>query len=141
MNGVDYANFFRVERSLLCPEQWEVVQSGDGPSSGTWVRLEIHRYDPVLPFLAVPLAQELLEDALELDQDIWWTAPKEERVTWTTTEYPGSGPDYLATARQEDPGFQVAVVAGNGRAAVVKYTGKGDLTEHLAQIAAVTQSH
>lgn len=141
VDGVDYANFFRLERSFLCPNQWEVVQSGEGPSSGQWVRLEIFRYDSLLPFLTVPLAQELLDEAMELDEDIWWSAPAGEEITWTVTDYPGYGLEYLAVARREGSAFQAAVAAGNGKAAVVRYTGHGDLSAHLDEIAAMlTQS-
>ena len=137
VNGVDYANFFRVERSVLCPAQWEVIQSGDGPSSGLWVRLELRRYDPLLPFLTAPLARELLNEAMELDEDIWWSAPEAGASTWTVTEYPGQGPDYLAVAQRENGAFQIAAAAGNGRALVVRYTGHGDLTQHLDALAAM----
>ena len=141
VDGVDYANFFRLERSFLCPNQWEVVQSGEGPSSGQWVRLEIFRYDSLLPFLNVPLAHELLDETMELDEDIWWSAPEGEQFTWTVTDYPGYGLDYLAVARREGSAFQAAVAAGNGKAAVVRYTGHGDLSAHLDEIAAMlTQS-
>ena len=133
--GVDYANFFRRERSVLCPNQWEVVQSGEGLSSGLWVRLEIHRYDPLLPFLTAPLARELLDDAMKLDEDIWWATPEGEDATWAVTEYPGLGLDYLAVARRAGSAFQIAAAAGNGRALVVQYTGRGDLAEHLEEIA------
>ena len=137
VNGVDYANFYRVERSVLCPNQWEVVQSGEGPSSGQWVRLEIFRYDSLLPFLTVPLAQELLDEAMELDEDIWWSAPEDGESTWTVTEYPGFGLDWLAAARRENGAFQIAAAAGNGRALVVRYTGHGDLTGYLEELAAM----
>ena len=118
-----------------------MVQSGEGPSSGQWVRLEIFRYDSLLPFLTVPLAHELLDETMELDEDIWWSAPEGEQFTWTVTDYPGYGLEYLAVARREGSAFQAAVAAGNGKAAAVRYTGHGDLSAHLDEIAAMlTQS-
>ena len=53
------------------------------------------------------------------------------------TEYPGLGLDYLAVARRDNGTFQAAAAAGNGRALVVRYTGHGDLTQHLEEIAAM----
>ena len=45
---------------------------------------------------------------------------------------------FLAVAR-EDRGFQVAAVSRGARAAVVKYTGNGDLADHLDEVMAMVQ--
>jgi hypothetical protein len=39
----------------------------------------------------------------------------------------------------EDRGFQVAAVSRGARAAVVKYTGNGDLADHLDEVMAMVQ--
>ena len=79
---------------------------------------------------AVPLWNTWLDGMQE-------TAPEGEEITWTVTEYPGQGPDYLAVARRENGAFQIAAAAGNGRALVVRYTGHGDLTGYLEELAAM----
>ena len=135
--GVDYANFSRQEHTLLCWHQWEVVESGKWSEDGRWIRLEIQWYDLALPFLARPLAQEQLRAAARLDDDIWWAAPEDETHTWTITQYPDRGLDYLAVAREESGWFQIAAAAQDGRTAVVRYTGRGNLADHLEEIAAM----
>ena len=137
VDGVDYSNFFRRERSILCPDQWEVIQSGDGPSSGLWVRLEIRRYDSLLPLLSASLARELLEEAMGLDENIWWAAPEDQERSWTITRYPDRGLDYLAVVREEGGLFQAAAASLDGRTVVVRYTGHGELSDHLEEITAM----
>lgn len=39
----------------------------------------------------------------------------------------------------EDRGFQIAAVSRGGKAAIVKYTGNGDLADHLDEIMAMVQ--
>ena len=138
-NGVDYANFSRQEHYLLCWHQWQVVQSGSMGADDIWVRMEIRWYDLALPFLARPLAREQLLAATRLEDDIWWAAPEDEERTWSVTQYPGRGLDYLAVAREGDGRFQVAAAALDGRAAVVRYTGQGDLRDHLEEIAGMVR--
>ena len=48
---------------------------------------------------------------------------------------PGIGPLTVQLARRAGSAFQAAAAAGNGRALVVQYTGRGDLAEHLEEIA------
>lgn len=139
MDGVDYANFSRKEQYLLCT-QWEVVQTSKwSPNGENWTRLELHWYRLPAPlsFLSKPLAQELLQDAMELDDDIWWTSGEE--VAWDVTYSPQEGLDLLAAARRKGGSFQTAVAAAGNQAVLVQYTGSGDLTEHWENIAAMVQ--
>lgn len=135
--GVDYANFSRQKHYFLCWRQWEVVQSGRFEADGQWIRLEIQWYDLTLPFLATPLAQEQLQAATRLEDDIWWTAPEDTVRTWTVTQFPNLGLDYLAVAQDEQGSFQIAAAALDGRTAVVRYTGQGNLADHLDEISAM----
>ena len=132
--GTDYANFSRQEHYLLCWHQWEVVETGKWSADGAWTRLEIQWYDLALPLLARPLAREQMEAAARLEDDIWWAAPEDEERTWTVTQYPGQGLDYLAVAREAGGRFQIAAAALDGRTAVVRYTGQGNLSDHLEEI-------
>ena len=67
-----------------------------------------------------------------LDQDIWWT--DNAGAAWTVEYTPHLEAGFLAAARREDSGFQVAAVSMGDRAAVVRYTGRGSLTDHLDEI-------
>lgn len=133
MEGRDYANFCDLEHYLLCWNQWDVVQTGDIEPEG-WVRMEINWYGLPAPlsFLSAPLARELLDSAMGLDQDIWWT--DNAGAAWTVEYIPHPEAGFLAAARREDGGFQVAAVSMGDRAAVVRYTGQGSLTDHLDEI-------
>ena len=133
MEGRDYANFCEPSHYLLCWNQWDVVQTGDIEPEG-WVRMEINWYDLPAPlsFLSAPLARELLDSAMGLDQDIWWT--DNAGAAWTVEYIPHPEAGFLAAARREDGGFQVAAVSMGDRAAVVRYTGRGSLTDHLDEI-------
>ena len=133
MEGRDYANFCEPSHYLLCWNQWDVVQTGDIEPEG-WVRMEINWYDLPAPlsFLSAPLARELLDSAMGLDQDIWWT--DNAGAAWTVEYIPHPEACFLAAARREDGGFQVAAVSMGDRAAVVRYTGRGSLTDHLDEI-------
>ena len=133
MEGRDYANFCEPSHYLLCWNQWDVVQTGDIEPEG-WVRMEINWYDLPAPlsFLSAPLARELLDSAMGLDQDIWWT--DNAGAAWTVEYIPHPEAGFLAAARREDGGFQVAAVSMGDRAAVVRYTGRGSLTNHLDEI-------
>lgn len=133
MEGRDYANFCEPSHYLLCWNQWDVVQTGDIEPEG-WVRMEINWYDLPAPlsFLSAPLARELLDSAMGLDQDIWWT--DNAGAAWTVEYTPHPEAGFLAAARREDGGFQVAAVSMGDRAAVVRYTGRGSLTDHLDEI-------
>lgn len=137
--GTDYANFSRQEHYLLCWHQWEVVETGKWSEDGQWTRMEIQWYDLALPFLARPLAQEQLEAATRLEDNIWWAAPEDEERTWAITQYPSQGLDYLAVAREESGRFQIAAAALDGRTAVVRYTGQGNLSDHLEEISAMVR--
>lgn len=134
--GVDYSNFCDRERYLLCWDQWRVVQSGTCGPDSLWPRMEIDWYAPLLSSLAPALAKEQLGRYQILDADIWWAAPPEDMVLWTVEEFQTEGVDYLAVARRED-GFQIAAVAAQGKTAVVRYTGHGDLRTHIDEIIAM----
>ena len=133
---VDYANFARHNSSLLCPDQWQVVQTGSLATDGQdWVRMEIHWYRPLFSPLAQPLAEDLLNKYRRLSSDIWWTAPEEIWDSWRVTEYAVDGLDWCAVAAQPGGGYQLAALSGNGRAVSVQYTGSGSLADHLDELA------
>lgn len=134
---VNYSNFSERNHYLLCWNQWDVVQTGT-IRPDDWHRLEIQWYDLPLTFLSAPLAQELLSDAMGLKSNVWWTSPEEGGVVWTVDYFTHFDDRFLAVAR-EDRGFQVAAVSRGGKAAIVKYTGNGDLTDHLDEIMAMVQ--
>lgn len=134
---VNYSNFSELNHYLLCWNQWDVVQTGS-IRQDDWHRLEIQWYDLPLSFLSAPLAQELLSDAMGLKSNVWWTSPEEGGVVWTVDYYTHFDDRFLAVAR-EDRGFQVAAVSRGARAAVVKYTGNGDLADHLDEVMAMVQ--
>ena len=140
-DGVDYANFCDRERYLLAPTAWETVQSGTWDND-LWVRLEVDWYRPLFSSMARPLAADLLKDAIKLDESVWWDADawwtQAQTEGWTVTEYTPEGMDYLAVARREGSPFQIAAAAGNGRAVVARYTGHGDLEEHLEELIQMT---
>ena len=136
--GRDYANFCDRERYPLCPEYWRVVQSGRiEPENWTRLELEWYRLPGWLSFLAAPLAKEQLEVHMGLDQDIWWSSG--ENAVWTVDYIPWDGVDFLAVARSEVGGFQLAAASAGKRAVTVRYTGGGNLAEHLEEIAAMVR--
>ena len=130
----DYANFCDLEHYMLCRDRWEVVQTGSIDPEN-WNRMEIHWYS--LPGwlygLSAPLARELLDDAMRLDRDIWWTEEDRSRV-WTVKFYSREDAALLATASNGPGGFQIAAAASGNRAVLATYTGNGDLAEHLDEI-------
>ncbi len=134
---VNYSNFSERNHYLLCWNQWDVVQTGT-IRPDDWHRLEIQWYDLPLTFLSAPLAQELLSDAMGLKSNVWWTSPEEGGVVWTVDYFTHFDDRFLAVAR-EDRGFQIAAVSRGGKAAIVKYTGNGDLTDHLDEIMAMVK--
>ena len=134
---VNYSNFSERNHYLLCWNQWNVTQTG-AIRPDDWHRLEIQWYDLPLSFLSAPLAQELLSDAMGLKSNVWWTSPEEGGVVWTVDYYTHFDDRFLAVAR-EDRGFQIAAVSRRGKAAVVKYTGNGDLADHLNEIMAMVE--
>ena len=136
VHALDYGNFCRNQHYLLCWDEWDVIQTGD-IASEQWVRMEIQWYDPLISPTAVPLARELLEQAMRQNRDIWWTDNRE--AEWTVDYRSGQGADFLAVARRSDGGAQIAAVAAKGRAAVVRYTGSGDLLGCLDGIAAMVK--
>lgn len=145
MNGVDYANFCDRERYPLCWTYWDVVQSGSRGEFDGQLRLEIEWYDPLIGPLAAPLAREALLHYISPEgnrkennlPNFWEYQARFGEGTWTVTERVMDGVDYLAAARRGEDEFQVAAVAARGRAAVVRYTGTGDLTDHFGEIAAM----
>lgn len=134
---VNYSNFSERNHYLLCWNQWDVIQTGS-IQPDDWHRLEIQWYDLPLSFLSAPLAQELLDDAMGLKGNAWWTSPQEGGVVWTVDYYTHFDDRFLAVAR-EDRGFQVAAVSQRGKTAIVKYTGNGDLAGHLDEILAMVR--
>ncbi len=133
VNGVDYANFAaREDRAPLCWEQWRVVQSGAVNGPEDWHRMEIHWYDLAFNSLAVPLIKEEFDASMALDWDIWWTS--KVPAGWSAEYYLHDGADFLAVAKRQEGSFQVAAVAAGDKAALVTYTGDGELAEHLDEI-------
>ncbi|MGI5963204.1 MAG: DUF2812 domain-containing protein [Lawsonibacter sp.] len=141
VDGVDYANFCDRECYLLAPTAWETVQSGHWDNE-LWVRLEVDWYRLLVPSMSRPLAKDLLKDAMELEGSVWWKTDtwwkQAQNSGWTVNEYFQEGVDYLAVAHWGNTPFQVAVVAGNGRVACVRYTGHGDLKEHFEELVGMT---
>ena len=138
---VDYANFARQEHYLLCWNSWEAVQSGAWVGEEIWNRMEVRWYDLPAPlsFLARPMAKEQLERSMALDEDIWWRADPSEGGTWSVTQSPNAGADYLALARREDTPFQTAAAALGDKVVLVQYTGRWDLAGHLTEVIAMIQ--
>lgn len=134
VDGVDYANFCARERYFLCWNQWEAVQSGERrPGEDYGPRLTIQWYDLALPQLSRPLAQEQLNCHMWSEDGQLW-APG---GSWQVNYYPWEGDILLAVGRQEPDGVQIAAAAAGNRAVVLHYTGRGDLTGHLEEIAAM----
>lgn len=132
-NGVDYANFAaREDRALLCWEQWRVVQTGSINSLEDWHRMEIHWYDLAFDPLAVPLIKEEFDASMALDRDIWWTS--KVPAGWSAEYFLHENADFLAVAKRQEGSFQIAAVAARDKAALVTYTGDGELAEHLDEI-------
>ena len=128
--------------SLLCWDQWEVCQIGDADRMGDgifWTRMDINWYRPVLPALAEPVARGLLERAKWPGDDKWWTIPWGTWDEWTVTEYHVDGLDWCAVAEYPGGYFHLAALSGNGRAAVVQYTGSGNLADHLEELAGMVE--
>lgn len=137
-----YADVCNAHHSLLCWDQWEVCQIGDAGRVGDgifWKRMDIHWYRPVLPALAEPVACGLLERAKWPGDDKWWTIPWSTWDEWTVTEYAVDGLDWCAVAEYPGGYFHLAALSGNGRAAVVQYTGSGNLADHLEELAGMVE--
>lgn len=137
MNGRNYGNFCALEHYLLCPERWEVVQSGDVGLDDR-VRMEIYRYDlpDWLSGLAVPLARELLEDSLDLDHPIWGLGVQ---PLWSVDYYRREDTGFLAVARHRDGLSHRAAAAVGDKVVLVTYVGSADLAEHLKAILDMVQ--
>lgn len=58
-----------------------------------------------------------------------------EKAPYREEHFVMDGVDYLAVARRGEDDFQLAAAAARGRAAVVRYTGTGDLADHFEEIA------
>lgn len=133
----DYANFSQRKQYLLST-RWEVVQSSRwAPDGEDWVRLELLRYDLPAPlsFLSAPAARELLDQAMKLDDDIWWSSGAP--VTWDVTYFPREDVQLLAIAQREGGTFQAAVAAAGDKVVLARYTGSAHLADHLEEIAAM----
>ncbi len=129
----DYKNFCRAHHTLTCWNQWEVVQSGSDSEEGM-TRMEIWWFDLPAPlaFLSVPVARELLHVSMALEEEVWWTSGGAP-VSWTV-ETPQTGSGWLEMAKSGDGYFQTAAVALGDKAALVQYTGQGELEAHLEEI-------
>ena len=68
-----------------------------------------------------------------LDENIWWNA--ENPAAWDVTYTPWEGLELLALAKRQDGKFQTAAAAAGDKAVLVRYTGHGDLADHLEEIA------
>ena len=137
-----YADVCNAHHSLLCWDQWEVCQIGDAGRVGDgifWKRMDIHWYRPVLPALAEPVARSLLERAKWPGDGKWWTIPWGAWDDWTVTEYAVDGLDWCAVAEYPGGYFHLAALSGCGRAAVVQYTGSGNLADHIEELAAMVR--
>ena len=135
-DGVDLAQFLEVERSLLCPRQWRVAQAGELPGERS-VRLEIRLYQPLIPALSLPMAGDLLIQATSREPAAWWMPPEDGSMDWELSDFSRDGLERLTVGRLRDGALQLAVVAGNGRCALVEYNGPAPLEEHLEELAAL----
>ena len=55
--------------------------------------------------------------------------------------FPEEGADFLAVAHRAGSPFQAAAVAAGDKVALVRYTGHGNLADHLEEITAMVRSH
>lgn len=135
----DYGNFCDLEHYLLCWNQWDVIQTGDIEPED-WRRMEIQWYDLPAPLasLSVPLARELLDSAMDLDQDIWWT--ENSGAVWTVEYIPDQTAGFLAFASRADGGFHIAAAAAGDKAVLVKYTGQRNLADFRREITAMVSA-
>lgn len=137
-NQSDYFHYSRRNRYLLCWNQWEVFQAGQPDLAGklNWMQIDWYDIPAPLSFLSAPLADELLSKAMKLDEDIWWTDQKDG--TWQVSKHSDPRVKFLSTARKERTLFQAAAAAMGGQVVLVRYTGHGDLSEHLEDIIQMT---
>lgn len=137
-NQSDYFHYSRRNHYLLCWNQWEVFQAGQADLSGklNWMQIDWYDIPAPLSFFSAPLADELLSKAMKLDEDIWWT--DQEGGTWQVAKHSDSRVNFLTTARKERTLFQAAAAATGDRVVLVRYTGHGDLSEHLEDIIQMT---
>lgn len=138
-NQSDYFHYSRRNLYLLCWNQWEVFQAGQADLAGklNWMQIDWYDIPAPLSFLSAPLADELLSKAMKLDEDIWWT--DQEDGTWQVSKHSDPRVNFLSTARKERTLFQTAAAAMGGQVVLVRYTGHGDLSEHLEDIIQMTQ--
>ena len=138
-NQSDYSHYSRRNHYLLCWNQWEVFQAGQADLAGklNWMQIDWYDIPAPLSFLSAPLADELLSKAMKLDEDIWWT--DQEDGTWQVSKHSDPRVNFLSTARKERTLFQTAAAATGGQVVLVRYTGHGDLSEHLEDIIQMTE--
>ena len=138
-NQSDYFHYSRRNHYLLCWNQWEVFQAGQADLAGklNWMQIDWYDIPAPLSFLSAPLADELLSKAMKLDEDIWWT--DQEDGTWQVSKHSDPRVNFLSTARKERTLFQTAAAATGGQVVLVRYTGHGDLSEHLEDIIQMTE--
>ena len=138
-NQSDYFHYSRRNHYLLCWNQWEVFQAGQADLAGklNWMQIDWYDIPAPLSFLSAPLADELLSKAMKLDEDIWWT--DQEDGTWQVSKHSDPRVNFLSTARKERTLFQTAAAAMGGQVVLVRYTGHGDLSEHLEDIIQMTE--
>ena len=111
----------------LCWHQWQLWDL----HSGSILNIQWFDLPDWLSFLAVPSARDLMDDALKLDDLLW---ESKEPVAWVTREYPEAGADWLSIAGSEDGTYHIASAALGDKVVRIRYTGPGDLTEHLDEI-------
>lgn len=138
-NQSDYFHYSRRNHYLLCWNQWEVFQAGQADLAGklNWMQIDWYDIPAPLSFLSAPLADELLSKAMKLDEDIWWT--DQEDGTWQVSKHSDPRVNFLSTARKERTLFQTAAAATGGQVVLVRYTGHGDLSDHLEDIIQMTE--
>ncbi|MBS7218671.1 MAG: DUF2812 domain-containing protein [Oscillospiraceae bacterium] len=138
-NQSDYFHYSQRNHYLLCWNQWEVFQAGQADLAGklNWMQIDWYDIPAPLSFLSAPLADELLSKAMKLDEDIWWT--DQEDGTWQVSKHSDPRVNFLSTARKERTLFQTAAAATGGQVVLVRYTGHGDLSEHLEDIIQMTE--
>lgn len=122
--GPDLDNYVSYKRTPFS-HIYEVDQSGTVNRGRC--HLEMEWYDLTLPFLAEPLLEDLM------DYQLYDLAYVPER--YKVEELSANGFDRLVLAEDLDYGGQQLFARLGGRVVSLDYSGDGDLTDHLDQIA------
>lgn len=121
----DYDNFVDVSRSLLFPTQYQITCRGEipgrtRPDGGDYEpQLVMHYYQPIAPFLAKPLFNDLLK------------AEGDGRV-WTELTCPGADEVLLLTIPEET--FTMLLLRTDRQVLRVEYWGTADLAAALPEL-------